>query len=32
PALNYTYTARNSNVPAYEYEKHRIELNINYRF
>lgn len=32
PALNYTYTTRNSNVPAYEYEKHRLELNINYRF
>ncbi|MFQ6777826.1 MAG: surface lipoprotein assembly modifier, partial [Alphaproteobacteria bacterium] len=31
PSVNYTYTTRDSNVPAYEYEKHRIEFNINYR-
>lgn len=32
PAISYTYSNRHSNAPAYEYEKHRIEAEISYKF
>ena len=32
PALSYTYNRRNSNAPAYEFDKHRVQLEMNYRF
>lgn len=31
PSISYTYTKRNSNAPIYEFDKHRIQIEINYR-
>lgn len=32
PAISYTYTKRDSNAPAYDFDKHRFQIEINYRF
>lgn len=32
PSVGYTYTLRDSNAPSYKFDKHRIELELNYRF
>jgi tetratricopeptide (TPR) repeat protein len=32
PAISYTYTKRNSNAPAYDFDKHRFQIEMNYRF
>ena len=32
PAFSYTYTKRDSNAPAYDFDKHRFQIEINYRF
>ncbi len=32
PAISYTYTKRDSNAPAYEFDKHRMQIELNYRF
>jgi hypothetical protein len=32
PSISYTYTKRNSNAPAYEFDKHRMQIELNYRF
>ena len=32
PAFSYTYTKRESNAPAYEFDKHRFQIEINYKF
>ncbi len=32
PAFSYSYTKRESNAPAYEFDKHRFQIEINYRF
>ena len=32
PSLSYTYTRRDSNVPIFDFDKHRVEIELNYRF
>lgn len=32
PAISYTYTKRDSNAPAYDFDKHRFQIEMNYRF
>lgn len=32
PAFSYTYTKRDSNAPAYDFDKHRFQIEVNYRF
>ena len=32
PSISYTYTRRNSNAPIYEFDKHRFQIEMNYRF
>lgn len=32
PSISYTYTRRDSNAPAFEFDKHRVEIELNYRF
>lgn len=32
PSISYTYTRRDSNAPAFEFDKHRVEVELNYRF
>ena len=32
PSLSYTYTHRDSNVPIFDFDKHRVEIELNYRF
>lgn len=32
PSISYTYTRRDSNAPAFDFDKHRVEIELNYRF
>ncbi|MDE6570795.1 MAG: surface lipoprotein assembly modifier [Alphaproteobacteria bacterium] len=32
PSMSYTYTKRDSNAPAFDFDKHRVEIELNYRF
>ena len=32
PSISYTYTNRNSNAPVYDFDKHRFQIELNYRF
>ena len=32
PALSFSYTKRDSNAPAYDFDKYRVQIEINYRF
>ena len=32
PSISYTYTKRDSNAPAYDFNKYRFQIEINYRF
>lgn len=32
PSVSYTYTKRDSNAPAFDFDKHRVEIELNYRF
>lgn len=32
PSISYTYTNRDSNVPVYNFDKHRVQIELNYRF
>jgi len=32
PSVSYTYVRRDSNAPAFEFDKHRVEIELNYRF
>lgn len=32
PSISYTYTKRDSNAPAYDFDKYRFQIELNYRF
>ncbi len=32
PSISYTYTKRDSNAPIYDFDKHRFQIEMNYRF